>query len=370
MHRPPLLLFTAAACCLTGCQLLPKKDGDAAEPAAETDKERDKRTGAETEFYAECGKLGEAGGTIQGRDGWLFSASELLQVSRISNTSAATASIADYAQQLRSRGIDLIVVPVPPKALVYPDKISRSAKVPMKSRRPARLDSVLKAAMDDFAARKIKVVDLMPALIAHREDKSGTAFTRTGNAWSPCGVQVAVREIAAAVKDSKAGGRGSVTGITSEPATINYAGNLLIGAGGKQKEETFSTVKIGRVSGDKVRSLSFNTSGGSLLLMGGGDILAWRESNNPPGSNSAFCSLAEQLAAELQMIPDVLANSGDGRNSPRLRILRERTSGRGMLDGTRTIVWIVPALDLISPNWQRLPLELQFTEDSPELQLR
>ncbi len=370
MHCPPLLLLTAAAFCLAGCQHFSKKDDSTTEPATETDKDRDKRTAAEAAFYAECGKLGEAGGTIEGRDGWLFSAAELLQVSRISNTAAATASIADYAQQLRSRGIDLIVIPVPPKALVYPDKISRSAKVPMKSRRPARLDSVLKAAMDDLEARKIKVVDLMPELITHREEKSGTAFTRTGNAWSPCGVQVAVKEIAAAVKDSKAGGRGSVTGITSEPVTITYAGNLLIGAGGKQKPENFNTVKIGRVSGDKVRSLAFNTSGGSLLLMGGGDIFAWRETNNPPGSNGAFCSLAEQLAAELQMIPDVLANSGDGRNWPRLRILRERTSGRGMLDGTRTVVWIIPALDLILPNWQRLPLELKFTEDSPELQLR
>jgi len=41
-----------------------------------------------------------------------------------------------------------------------------------------------------------------------------------------------------------------------------------------------------------------------------------------------------------------------------------------MLGSTRTVVWVIPALDLTSLNWQRVPLELQFTEDSPELQLR
>jgi len=326
MNRSPIFLLTAAVAvlCLTGCKLLSKKDGDQKEPGAETDKDRDKRTAAEAAFYAECVTQGERGGTFTGKDGWLFAASELLQVGRIGSTASATGSIADYAQQLRGRGIDLIVVPVPPKTLVYPDKIAR--KVPMKSRRPARLDSLLKSAMDELASRKVKVVDLLPALIAHRDDKEGTAFPRTSNTWSPCGVQIAMKEIAAAVKDSKAGSRGTVTGISSDPVTLTFTGGLAGTAEGKAKPESFSTVKIGRIDGDKVRSLSFNTSGGSVLLMGGGDILAWREANNPQGSSGAFCSLAEQLAAELQMIPDVLSNSGDGRNSPRLRILRERTN--------------------------------------------
>ncbi len=360
-------VLAAAALSLTGCKLLPKKDDTTKDPTAETDKDRDKRTAAEAAFYKVCGEEGERGGAFAGKDGWLFAAPELLQVSRISNTASATASIADYAQQLRSHGIDLIVVPVPPKTLVYADRIS--GKVPTKSRRPARLDSVLKAAMDDLSARKVKVVDLLPELIAHRDDKGGTAYPRTSNTWSPYGVQIAVKEIAAAVRDSKAGG-GSVTGISSEPVTITFAGSLSTSGDAKGKPDSFNTVKIGRISGDKVRSLSFNTSGSSLLLMGGGDILAWREANNPQGANGAFCSLAEQLAAELQTIPDVISSRNDARNEARLRILRERTNGKGMLGSTRTVVWVIPALDLASPNWRHVPLELQYSESSPELQLR
>lgn len=373
MNRSPFTLITAASAAaallaLSGCKNLPGKE-DGASGTAETDQERGRRTAAETAFYADCAKLAEVGGTIAGRDDWFFSSDELLRVSRIQSTAAATGAIADYAQQLRSRGIDLILVPVPPKTLVFPDKVSRSAKVPLQAKRPVRLDSVIKECMDTLASKNVRVVDLLPVLIANREDKTNVVYPRTSSTWSPYGIQLAVKEIATAVRESKAGGRGSVTGITAEPQTMNFIGNLALDAT-KAKPEVLTGSRIGRISEGKLRSLAFNTSGGSVMLMGGSDILAWREANNPQGSSGAFCSLAEQLAAELQMIPDVLANSGDGRNAPRLRILRERTNGHGMLGSTRAVVWIVPALDLVGPNWQRVPLQLQFSEGSPEIQLR
>ncbi|HEX2750314.1 MAG TPA: hypothetical protein VHM91_20075 [Verrucomicrobiales bacterium] len=367
---PPALSAVIAASLLffPGCKSSDSKT-DAA--GSETDKDKAKRTAAEAPFYAECAKLGETGGTVSGRDGWLFSGAELLQLSRISNTRAAVGSIADYAQQLRSQNIDLVLVPVPPKALIYPDMISRGAKVPMKSRRPARMDSLLKAAMDELAAKNIRVVDLTPALIAHRDDKEGTAFPRTSVTWSPYGVKIATKEIADAVRATRAGkNAGSITGISTESEMINFIGGLAIGAEDNAKPEAIRTNKIGRITGDKVRSLSFNTSGGSVLLMGDGNVLAWREANNPTGSSGAFCSLADQLSAELQLIPDVLATTNDGRNSPRLRILRERTGGHGMLESTRAVVWVFSALDLTAPNWQRVPLQLQYSEGAPDLKLR
>ena len=356
---------SAAALALSGCQnTAGKKDA-----GAETDKERSRRTAAETAFYAECGKLAEPGSDIAGKDGWYFSDDELMRLSRSTSTTSAVSAIADYAQQLRSQNIDLILVPVPPKALVYPDKIARGVKVPMKSKRPARLDSVFKEAMDALEAKRVKVVDLLPEFIAHREDKGGPVFPRTSATWSPYGVQLASKSIAGAVKESRAGGRGSVTGLSAEPVTLTFTGNLT-GGSSKVRAEALPAVRVGRISEGKVRSLAFGSSGSSLMLMGGGDVLAWREANNPQGSSGAFCSLAEQIAVELQMIPDVLANSSDGRNSPRLRILRERTNGHSTLGGTRAVVWIVPMLDLAVSNWQRVPLQLQFSEGTPEIQLR
>ena len=83
MKRPRLQIPAAATLSalvfLTGCGALKKgkKDDGAGEG---TDRDRDRRTAAEAAFYEECGTEGGRGGTITGRDGWLFSAAELLQV--------------------------------------------------------------------------------------------------------------------------------------------------------------------------------------------------------------------------------------------------------------------------------------------------
>src|SRR5690242_16090519 len=84
MNRTPIALsisaaLTACLLFLSGCKTSDKKKEEV--QGAETDKEKAKRTAAETAFYAECGKLGERGGTVEGRDGWLFAAGELLQLS-------------------------------------------------------------------------------------------------------------------------------------------------------------------------------------------------------------------------------------------------------------------------------------------------
>jgi alginate O-acetyltransferase complex protein AlgJ len=337
----------------------------------ETDKDAARRSAAEVAFLAECGALAAPGSTVTGRDGWLFSGSELGVLAKAGGTGTAIGVMADYAAQLRGLGCDVIVVPVPPKALVYPDKVVRKAKIPVKRKVVPRLDSSWAAALKALETRGMTTVDLLPVFLAHRGDKEGAPYTQTGNTWSPRGVQLAAEAVAAAVKRSRAAKvAGSVQGISAEPGSISYTGSLAAGANPAVKAETLTLRNIGRISGDKVRSVSFSTSGGGLLLMGDSSILAWRESGNPAGSSGSFSSLADQVAAELQAIPDVLSVPGDGRNAPRLRIMRERTSGRGTLTGTKAIVWVIPMTDLASAAWQQVPLQLSFSLDQPEIMLR
>src|SRR3954470_6478203 len=73
-----------------------------------------------------------------GADGWLFFSGELrlLSLGHFWGAEAAKVSrahkpeladpvpaILDFQQQLKAHGIDLVVVPVPPKAAIYPEKI-------------------------------------------------------------------------------------------------------------------------------------------------------------------------------------------------------------------------------------------------------
>ena len=82
---------------------------------------------------------------IAGVDGWMFFVAELralsvgpfwgeraVAVSRASNSQNADplAAIVDFNDQLKKAGIELLIVPVPAKAAVYPEQISKQGQAP------------------------------------------------------------------------------------------------------------------------------------------------------------------------------------------------------------------------------------------------
>src|SRR6266404_1113783 len=105
-----------------------------------------------------------------GADGWLFFGGELrlLSLGRFWGNDAPKVSrahkpeladpvppILDFQQQLKARGIELLVVPVPPKAAVYPEKIVPGFDV--KATDPA---PVLHHFYDELRAAGVDVLDL------------------------------------------------------------------------------------------------------------------------------------------------------------------------------------------------------------------
>src|SRR5438128_1198398 len=98
---------------------------------------------AAQEFPGELGKIVQdlektKAAAVAGNDGWIFFGGELrlLSLGRFWGDDARKVSrahkpeladpipaILDFQQQLKARGIELLLVPVPPKASVYPEKI-------------------------------------------------------------------------------------------------------------------------------------------------------------------------------------------------------------------------------------------------------
>ena len=114
-----------------------------------------------------------------GRDDWRFSTTELKRVSRGSAASnpGAIDAIADYARSLKKKGVQLIVVPVPPKSLIYADYLSKDWK-PGK-RKAATLGGDYKAANANLRARGVSVVDPTEILRENRLSKKGRSFPKS-----------------------------------------------------------------------------------------------------------------------------------------------------------------------------------------------
>ena len=328
-------------------------------PGGQTAASASKRTPGETAFLEKCATLGAIGGTITGKDGYAFSAAELQRLSQITDPDAASlrgasAAITDFRDTLKRKGIELIFVPIPAKAVIFPDKISKDLKVRAWGKKPARLDSTLQTFYASLRSKDIKVIDPTDALLAARENrKAGSIFPKSAAVWSPRGAEVTATLIASEIKGGKwTKEPGKEGALITEPTTISYTGPM----NGAAAPESLSARNIGRAADGKMRSVTFSTGGHPLTLIGDSSLLAWREANNPVGSSGVFASLADQLAYELQTIPDVFSGSADGRNAGRLRLLRETSSGRNPLSATKALVWVVPATDLALIDWKSVPL--------------
>lgn len=328
---------------------------------------------AEAAFLAKCGELAATGPTIAGRDGWNFSSTELqrllqLQDPNAASIGAATTAIAEYQSLLRRQGVDLVVVPLPPKSIVYPDRLSKDLKVKVRRNKPVRLDASLQTIYAQLRQRGVTVLDPTDLLLENRESKKGgPAYPKTAGVWSPGGAALVAgwlgKEWSKAAWANQPGPDGP---LITEATTLSYSGPLMAGPA---LTETLPIRNVGRASGGKMRSVTFAQGGNALGLMGDPALLAWREANNPPGSANAFGSLADQLAFELQTTPDLYPGKSEGRNSPRSRILREATNGRNPLARTKVLVWVIPATDFALPDWKRIPLKLDFSSSQPPVML-
>ena len=158
-------------------------------------------------FRVTCARLAaaaSANGTqvLTGSDGWLFAAEEAAALGVAApRPGAAVAGIAATAERLRRDGIELVVVPVPPKGIIYPDRLAPELDTPIPIR---RLDATLQAVYADLQAQGVRLVDLTPAFIRERFHHEGPLYCRQDSHWSGVGCVVAAEIIGAAVRDQVA----------------------------------------------------------------------------------------------------------------------------------------------------------------------
>lgn len=117
---------------------------------------------------------------IVGSDGWLFSRAE-------SEPAAAPPQLRETAAALRAQGAALVVVSVPAKAAVYPEKLTGSGGGELQ--RQPQIATVLKELTDDG----VQVLDLGPVLhgLKAADAAEGFVFSPQSAQWSPRGMALA-----------------------------------------------------------------------------------------------------------------------------------------------------------------------------------
>jgi hypothetical protein len=140
---------------------------------------------------------------VAGIDGFLFNSTDIDVVrsagfcdKRLDRGRQAAAAIIDLNQQLRARGIHFLVVPVPAKASIYPEKLNPKYDVALGP--DLNIDHA--RWMQNLRDRGVDVLDLTELFWSQRYGSDGLVCYPTDSHWTHHGMRLAAAQIAAALR--------------------------------------------------------------------------------------------------------------------------------------------------------------------------
>lgn len=308
-----------------------------------------------TEVSARVADLEKKSASVfAGPDGWLFLASELRFLAKAEFWGDASKSasrgkpadplpaIFDFHHQLRERGIELVLVPVPPKAGIYPDKFSAAAGV-MIAAAP-----YLRAFYEELRAGGVDVLDLTPLFFANREHPRGPVFCKTDSHWSGVGAMLAAQAIADQIRQ-KLPAPAEPRPFTADWTEVSITGDLvsLLSPGAPKPDPE----KVA------VRTVTENPGGAAVqpdpnspvLVLGDSHTLVFRD------FLSERAGLVDQLAYELGVAPDLIGTRGSGATAVRVSLYRRTRSDPEFLAKKKVIVWCFAAREFTEADQGWVP---------------
>lgn len=312
------------------------------------------------EISREYAEKNGAGGVVNGVDGWLFLKEELqhLGAGRFWGDAAATASsaqnkqsadplpaIEEYNKLLAERGITLYLMPVPPKALLYPDKlavtIDRSAS--------AKELELYREFYSELAGRGVKVIDVLPKLLENRD--KAALYCRTDTHYSGLGLALFAKAAAEALRKEEWFGAVSKRQFNNSKLMVTIHGDLNQMAGGMGPEEELElSVVSGKDDGKQVES----DAKSPVILLGDSHTLVFQAGGD---LHAKGAGLFDHLSAELGFAVDLLGVRGSGVTPARINLFQRSKQDGGYLAGKKALIWCFAAREFTgSGGWKKIPV--------------
>jgi alginate O-acetyltransferase complex protein AlgJ len=258
-------------------------------------------------------------------------------------------AIIDFANQLSKRNIKLILLPVPVKPMIYPEKFSSHF---------ARLDSPLKnASFSKFKTEMenagIEVVDLTSAM--WQTKKSGVvSFLRTDTHWTPEMMELCAKSMA-----ENLSGKYQLSGpekrYAKVPIKITNQGDIALMLGIESIHALYppQQVTINQIRHDKSRWQPSKQA--EVLLLGD----SFANIYSLPGMKwGDSAGLPEQLSYYMQRDIDCILRNDAGAFATREILSKELRRGRDRLKGKKVVIWEFAVRELALGNWKILSMKL------------
>ncbi|OGU10765.1 MAG: hypothetical protein A2075_06325 [Geobacteraceae bacterium GWC2_58_44] len=299
-----------------------------------------------------------------GVDGWLFSRQELDHISKgefwgeaAQTTSLAgkpdsrdpLAAIIDFKQQLERAGIELIVVPVPAKAHVYPDKFVAGIAAEQAGS-GTRFDPVHQQFLAALEKAGVDYLDLTRLFLDARKGNAPPVFLQKDTHWSPYGITLVARAL-----KQKIAPRPWFQALTGQKFTrknesIQVKGDLLDEASAAAGLETVTVSRIVQMLDGRESSPAPDRNS-PVVLLGDSHTLIFHSGGDMHAKDGG---LPENLAFELGMNVDLVGVRGSGATPARVELARRRDN----MAGKKLAIWCFTVREYTESvsGWRKVPV--------------
>ena len=302
------------------------------------------------EIAAGLVKNADNSSVIKGTDGWFFLKEELVHIGSgkfwgEGSGADPLEAILAYNTLLAEKGITLYLMPVPPKALVYADNLGEGID------KTASTEQI--AMYEDFYSLLreggVKVIDLLPALMARREQSN--VYCKTDTHFSAAGVELFSEAAATAIQqaDWYNGVAKKEYSESVHPVAIHGDLAQMMGMNDLQESLDLSFVKVQESGQSEV-----SDSSSPVILLGDSHTLVFNAGGD---LHAKGAGLFDHLSARLGFPVVLLGVRGSGVTPARIKLYQRSKKDASYLKGKKAVIWCFAGRDFtVTGGWRKIPV--------------
>jgi len=257
---------------------------------------------------------------------------------------AAMSAILDFRDQLAAMGIELLVVPVPGKASVYPDQLTTRADGPM-------LHTPTDSLLQELNQADVQTVNLLQVFrTARNQPDHETLYLPRDTHWSPVGLRLAAKVVARKIREMTDFGPVHPQAYETRSAVVHRLGDIvrMLQAPMVNRLYPADTIRCEQVISSTTGELYEDRDDSPILVLGDSFLRIYEQ--DEPKSAGFIAHLARELSIPLSSIVN------DGGASTLVR--QELTRKPEMLRSKKLVVWEFIERDIRFglEGWQHIQL--------------
>ena len=261
--------------------------------------------------------------------------------------------IAKYAGELKALGVELLLVPVPPKASIYPEKLSD------------KLDAKSAPTMTAFFAKLkdagVEVLDLEAVLKEERaKSPDKPLYCATDSHWSPYTAQLVAKLVADRYKANPAVVQNAMRDLIALPEeTLEFHGDLVTDA---QKtsmpKEKLPMQRAGLAvppDGKNVTTVESDPQS-PVLVFGDSHLQVFRKGGSMLAMQGGFI---DHLQTLLPLAVEEITMQAGGADGPRVEIARATAKNPEFWSKKKIAIWVFTAREFTQGKWRPIPAQVK-----------